>query len=140
MDTYRIAAVEQLRVFADLAGIPMEVAYKPEHMTVARRKFAAKDVIYIDTPGRSPRDSKSIAEIARYLKAIHPDEIHLVLNLSTRPGDLIEAARQFQVIPVNRIIFTKLDETDHYGAMLSVIPSLRLSVSYITFGQDIFIS
>ncbi len=137
MDTYRIAAVEQLRVFADLLKIPMEVAYKPEHMTIARRKFLHKDVIYIDTPGRSPRDEKSIEEIARYLKAIEPDEVHLVLNLSTRSGDLLTAARQFQAIPVNRILFSKLDETDQYGAMLDVVRFLPLPVSYVTFGQDV---
>ena len=137
MDTYRIAAVEQLRVFADLVKIPMEVAYKPEHMAVARRKFRQKDVIYIDTPGRSPRDGKSIEEIGRYLKAIEPHEVHLVLNLSTRPKDLLTAAKQFQAIPVNRILFTKLDETDQYGAMLDVVKSLTLPVSYVTFGQDV---
>ncbi len=137
MDTYRIAAVEQLRVFADLAKIPMEVAYKPEHMVAARRKFSSKEVIYIDTPGRSPRDEQAIAEMARYLQAIQPDEIHLVLNLSTRPSDLLKAIKQFQTIPINRILFTKLDETDQYGAMLDVVQSLSVPISYITYGQDV---
>ena len=137
MDTYRIAAVEQLRVFADLTQIPMEVVYKPEHMALARRKFFQKDVVFIDTPGRSPRDGKSLQEIARYLKSIEPDEVHLVLSLSTRSGDLLATVKQFQMIPFNRILFTKLDETDQYGAMLDLAKTVPVPVSYVTYGQDV---
>jgi len=137
MDTYRIAAIDQLRVFADLSKIPMEVAYSPDDMSRAVQKFSRKDVIYIDTPGRSPRDGEGIREIQDYLAAIQPDEVHLTVNLSTRSEDLLDAMKRFQVIPSNRIIFTKLDETDRYGNMLTVLKHYRIPVSFVTFGQDV---
>ena len=137
MDTYRIAAIDQLRVFADLSRIPMEVAYSPDDMNRAVRKFSEKDVIYVDTPGRSPRDNEGIREIQDYLAAIQPDEVHLTLNLSTRSDDLLDVIKRFQVIPSNRIIFTKLDETRRYGNMLTILKQYRLPVSFVTFGQDV---
>ena len=137
MDTYRIAAIDQLRVFADLSKIPMEVAYSPDDMSRAVQKFSQKDVIYIDTPGRSPRDGRGIQEIRDYLGAIQPDEVHLTLSLSTRSEDLLDVLKRFQVIPSNRIIFTKLDETNRYGNMLMVLKHFRLPVSFVTFGQDV---
>lgn len=137
MDTYRIAAIDQLRVFADLSQIPMEVAYSPDDMSRAVRKFSDKDVVYVDTPGRSPRDGEGIREIQNYLAAIQPDEMHLTLNLSTRSEDLLDTIQRFQVIPSNRIIFTKLDETRHYGNMLTILKQHRLPVSFVTFGQDV---
>ena len=137
MDTYRIAAIDQLRVFANLSKIPMEVAYSPDDMAHAIKKFSDRDVVYIDTPGRSPRDGEGIQEIKDYLEAIQPDEVHLTINLSTRSEDLLNAIQRFQTIPSNRIIFTKLDETSRYGNMLTVLKRHRLPVSFITFGQDV---
>ncbi|NOY77221.1 MAG: flagellar biosynthesis protein FlhF [Calditrichaeota bacterium] len=137
MDTYRIAAIDQLRVFADLSKIPMEVAYTPDDMSRALRKFDDKDVLYIDTPGRSPRDGRGIREIQDYLAAVQPDEVHLTVNLSTRSEDLLDTLKRFQMIPSNRMIFSKLDETDRYGNMLTVLKQYRLPVSFVTFGQDV---
>lgn len=137
MDTYRIAAIDQLRVFADLSRIPMEVAYSPDDMIRAVRKFSEKDVVYVDSPGRSPRDGEGILEIQNYLAAIQTDEVHLTLNLSTRSEDLLDAIKRFGVIPSNRVIFTKLDETRYYGNMLTILKQHRLPVSFVTFGQEV---
>ncbi|GBD94256.1 flagellar biosynthesis protein FlhF [bacterium BMS3Abin05] len=137
MDTYRIAAVDQLRIFADLSKIPMEVVYTPDDMIRASRKFSTMDVLYIDTPGRSPRDAGGIQEIQNYLEKIQPDEIHLALSLSMRRTDLLEVVQKFRAIPVNRILFTKLDETRSYGNMLNVLNDHRLPVSFVTYGQEV---
>lgn len=136
-DTYRIGAIEQLRTFAGIADIPMEVVYKPVEMGAALRKLRGKDLIFLDTVGRSQRSRKELYDLAKFVFAAEPDETHLVLNASTNVKTCEEIIDQFKVVKPNRLIFSKLDEAATYGPMLSIIHKHNLPLSYVTTGQAV---
>jgi flagellar biosynthesis protein FlhF len=136
-DTYRIGAIEQLRTFAAIADIPMEVAYKPAEMTAALKKFRDRDIVFIDTVGRSQRSPKELAELARFMDAAEPDDIHLVLSASTSMKSALDIIDKFRVVRPNRLLFSKLDEAVTLGSLLSVASRDRIPVSYVTTGQTV---
>ena len=136
-DTYRIGAIEQLRTFAAIADMPMEVVYRPSEMTGALEKFSNKDVIFLDTVGRSQRSTKELAELAAFMDAAEPDEIHLVLSASTGYKTALDIVERFSVVKPNRILFSKLDEAVSLGPLLSIMRRHGLPVSYVTTGQAV---
>lgn len=136
-DTYRIAAVEQLRTYAEIIGVPCEVAYAPVEMRQALASHEVCDLVLIDTAGRSPRSGMHMAELKAFLEAARIDEAHLVLSMTTRPRDLLEIVERFSPCGVNRLIFSKLDETTRLGALLGVASSVKIPVSYVTYGQNV---
>ena len=136
-DTYRIGAIEQLRTFAGIADIQMDVVYKPAEVGPALRKFKGKDLVFLDTVGRSQRSKKELYDLAKFVFAAEPDETHLVLNASTNVKTCEEIIDQFKVVKPNRLIFSKLDEAATYGPMLSIIHRHNLPLSYVTTGQAV---
>lgn len=136
-DTYRIGAIEQLRTFAAIANIPMEVVYEPQEMKGALAKFRNKDVIFIDTVGRSQRIRKEIEELAAFVSAANPQEVHLVLSAATSGRALNDVIANFRTVMPNRILFSKLDEAVTYGQLLNIAHSCMLPISYITTGQNV---
>jgi flagellar biosynthesis protein FlhF len=137
IDTYRIAAVDQLRTYANIIGVPVKVVLTPAEMQQALREFAGYDVVLIDTAGRSPTDQLKIGELSEFIKAANPTEVHLVLS-STCSEDAMEAAlREFSKARVDQIIFTKLDEAISFGVLLNVARRASKKLSYITTGQDV---
>ncbi len=136
-DTYRIGAIEQLRTFAAIADIPMEVAYKPAELAAAIKKFRDRDIVFIDTVGRSQRSAKELAELARFMDAAEPDDIHLVLSASTSMKSALDIIDRFRVVKPNRLLFSKLDEAVTLGSLLSVASRDRIPVSYVTTGQTV---
>jgi len=137
VDTYRIAAVEQLKTYADIIGLPLEVVFKTQDLRAAIEGFSNRDLILIDTAGRSPRNESQMMELVGFLQEANPDEIILVLSATTRTEDLLDAYHRFNVVRIDKIIFTKLDETSCYGPMLNVIHRTRKRLSYITNGQNV---
>lgn len=136
-DTYRIGAIEQLRTFAGIADIPMEVAYRPSELPTALKKFRKKDVVFIDTVGRSQRAKKDLADLKKFVEAADPDEIHLVLNSGSSPSTMKDAIDRFSVMKPNRLIFSKIDEATSIGSILSVLQGGRIPLSYLTTGQTV---
>ena len=136
-DTYRIAAVDQLRAFAHIADIPMEVVYEPLEMEQAVAKHHDKALVLIDTAGRSPWNTEQLLELKRTMAYARPDEIHLVVSVTSKPSDLFDAAERFSVVPIDRVLFTKLDETTTFGSMLNVVQQIGKPVSYVTDGQRV---
>jgi flagellar biosynthesis protein FlhF len=136
-DTYRIGAIEQLRTFAGIADIPMEVVYKPSEMPIALRKFRTKDIVFVDTVGRSQRSHKELNDLAKFVAAADPDEIHLVVNASTNARTAEDIIDQFKVVKPNRLLFSKLDEAVTYGPLLSLIHRHNIPLSYVTTGQSV---
>lgn len=136
-DTYRIGAIEQLKAFAAIADIPMEVLYRPTEMQVALRAFRSKDVILIDTVGRSHRSKKEIAELGKFVEAAMPDETHLVLSAATSLKTAFEVIAQFKPAKPNRLLFTKLDEATSLGSLLSIVHGHTLPLAYVTTGQTV---
>ena len=136
-DTFRIGAIEQLRTFAGIADIPMEVVYKPSELTVALKKFRRKDIVFVDTVGRSQRAKKELAELKKFVDASAPDETHLVLNVASNVNVLMDAVERFAPMKPNRIIFSKVDESLMLGVILGVLRNSRLPISYVTTGQTV---
>lgn len=134
-DTYRIGAIEQLRTFATIANIPMEVAYEPSEVRQALKKFKDKDIVFLDTVGRSQRSADDITDLREFLRAAQPDEIHLVLNPSASFKTLSDIVKKFKKLNPNRLLFAKLDEAPTFGSILNILHEHRLPISYITNGQ-----
>ncbi|MEO0511721.1 MAG: flagellar biosynthesis protein FlhF [Planctomycetota bacterium] len=136
-DTYRIAAVEQLRTYAEIIGIPLKTAMTPLEMGASRASLSECDVILIDTAGRSPRDSGRLDELREGLRQARPDETHLVVSSTSCPRAAAEIAEGFGSLGPDRIIYTKLDEAVGMGVLLSTARKLDLKVSYLTNGQEV---
>ncbi|MFZ0391265.1 MAG: flagellar biosynthesis protein FlhF, partial [Calditrichia bacterium] len=134
-DTYRIAAIEQLQTFANIASLPMSVAYSPEEISEAVQRFRDRDVILIDTVGRSQKDQDQLQNLKSFLEKAGAQEVHLVLSLTTGYNNLIDIVRRFKMLQPNRLIFTKLDEANYAGNILNIIYKHQLPVSYLTSGQ-----
>jgi len=137
VDTYRIAAVEQLRTYAEIIDLPLAVANAPGEMARAIDELGDVDLVLIDTAGRSPRDEVKIRELADFLAAAAPDEVHLVLSAVAGERALRAAVERFAVARADRLILTKLDEADGLGGVLGVLGLADRPVSYLTTGQAV---
>jgi len=140
IDTYRIAAVEQLKVYGSIMNLPVEVVISPEQLEQALLRHYDKDLILIDTAGRSPRDTLCIEELAGFLRADLGIDKHLVLSATTRREELFEAIRRFGGLGLDNIIITKTDECATLGVMLDIQmldKDNKIPFSYITNGQRV---
>ena len=136
-DTYRIAAIEQLKTYARILNIPVEVAYTMEDYKMAISKFATYDLILVDTAGRNFRDEKYVKELKETTDVNLDIAIYLVLSLTAKPKDLTEIYDQFHLIPIKEVIFTKIDETRQYGSIVNIALDKQISIAYLTNGQDV---
>lgn len=137
-DTYRLEAVSQLKAYANIMKVPVEVIKKPEELPTVIEKFKEKDFVIIDTAGRSPKNKEQMEELKNYLKSIGITiEVCLVLSSTAKLSVLYETIDKFSYIGFNSIIFTKIDETNNTGSILSVCNKYNLPVSYITTGQRV---
>ena len=137
VDTYRIAAVEQLRTYAEIIDLPMKVVTTPREMRRALDELAGLDLVLIDTAGRSPRDELKIQELKSLLAEACVDEVHLVLSLAASPKSLQATAEKFAAAGTTSVILTKLDEAIGLGSLLSAARRIPLPISYLTTGQDV---
>ncbi len=137
IDTYRIAAVEQLKVYGDIMDLPVEVVITPEQLQEAFSRHRDKDLILIDTAGRSPRDAERIAELNEFLGRDSQVENCLVLAAPTDERLLQKSVERFSALPISRLIFTKLDEADRCGVLLNIPTRANLPLAYLTNGQQV---
>ncbi len=137
IDTYRIAAVDQLRTYASIINIPLRVVLSPEELRNAVAEMRDKELILIDTAGRSQNDKVKLQELKSFLKAAGTDEVHLVLSSTSSQANLQANIDQFSGLDVDKVIFTKLDEAVGVGMLLNVISRLNRSVSYLATGQNV---
>ncbi|MEL3971312.1 flagellar biosynthesis protein FlhF [Rossellomorea oryzaecorticis] len=136
-DTYRIAAIEQLKTYAGLLNVPVEVVYKLDDYKKAVEKFKDFDHVFIDTAGRNFREKKYVEDLQTVIDFDREMETFLVLSLTSKESDMKEIIKQFSSIDINRFIFTKLDETSSYGSMVNIITETKTGIAYITTGQDV---
>jgi len=136
-DTFRLAAIPQLRAYGDILGVPVEVAYTPEEVRAGIARYSQADLILIDTPGRSPRNAEQLSELKAILDAVPEKQVHLALSASTRDDDLAHMVERFSVAALHSFIITKVDETDHLGAAVNLMHRTRMPVSYLTTGQRV---
>jgi len=137
VDTYRIAAVEQLRTYADIIDLPMEVVATPRELRAAIDRLSGQELILVDTAGRSPRDEVKIQELKSLLGECRADEVHLVLSCATGGQNLRRTAAQFAGLGITSLLLTKLDEASGLGGLLPLLRHSRLPVSYVTDGQNV---
>jgi len=137
IDTYRIAAVDQLRKYADILGSPLSVVSAPDELRKAIASMQSMEFLLIDTAGRSPSDALKLSELKNFLAAAKPDEVHLVLSTTASEACLESAIARFAEVGVDKIILTKLDEAVHVGMVLNVARKVNKALSYITTGQDV---
>lgn len=137
IDTYRIAAVDQLRTYADIIGVPLHVVLSPRELGEAVRRCAGCDVILIDTAGRSQRDGDKLEELESFMAEAQPDEVHLVLASTSSAQVILDTVERFSRIAVDRVIFTKLDEAVTVGVVLNASRKINKRLSFVTTGQDV---
>jgi flagellar biosynthesis protein FlhF len=138
IDTYRIAAIDQLRKYADIIGSPLKVVGNPDDLREAIASMSNDcEFILIDTAGRSPNDTLKLNELKTFLAVASPDEVHLVLSTTSSQQSVELAIERFGDVRADKIIFTKLDEAAHVGVMLNVVRKVNKSLSYVTTGQDV---
>jgi len=136
-DTYRIAAIDQLKTYGDILKIPVEVCYSLEDFRLAMKKFENFDLVFIDTAGRNFRNPKYVEDLKKIIDFNQEMETLLVLSLTSKQTDMEEIIQQFSSIDINKIIFTKADETSTYGAMYNIIKNENKAAAYITNGQNV---
>ncbi|MGF2615666.1 flagellar biosynthesis protein FlhF [Rossellomorea vietnamensis] len=136
-DTYRIAAIEQLKTYAQLLNVPLEVVYKLEDFQKAIDKFSDYDVIFIDTAGRNFREEKYVKDLEKIIDFKNDMETFLVLSMTSKEKDLHEIIRNFSNIPIEKFIFSKVDETSSYGTMYNLLRNEETGAAYITSGQSV---
>jgi len=137
LDSYRIAAVEQLRTYAEILEIPLTVVLTPAEFVEALRQYRSKDVVLVDTAGRSQRDRLKMDELRAFLDAGRPDEVHLVASATTTRRGLAEVVSRFVLLARDRLILTKVDEAATLGPVLDLLMPGGLALSYVTTGQRV---
>ncbi|NLX22866.1 MAG: flagellar biosynthesis protein FlhF [Phycisphaerae bacterium] len=164
IDTYRIAAVDQLRAYADIMALPLEVVFTPQELAEAIKRLGDCDLILVDTSGRSHRDAQRLADLRQFLDAGRAAvesqateaqtpagadgtsvqqsstkrfEVHLLLSCTGHRDQLIDVAERFSSLGVDGVVFTKLDEAVGAGVVLNVATRLKWHMSYLTTGQEV---
>ncbi len=136
-DTYRIAAVEQLRTYANIIGLPLKVAMTPGDMSAAVESLADCDVILVDTAGRSQHDAARIDELAAAVDAAAPHERFLVLSSTSAESVLHKTAQRFAALSPTGLILTKLDEAVQFGVVPNMLRATGLTLAMVTTGQEV---
>jgi flagellar biosynthesis protein FlhF len=137
IDTYRIGAIEQLKTYADILKLPMEIAHYPDELKKIIRKWDGQNLLLIDTPGRSPNQQNEIEELKGFLNIYPNIENHLVLSATTKDKDLDRIVHQFSILPIESYIFTKIDETDHFVPIFNQVYRYKRPITYLTNGQRV---
>lgn len=139
VDTYRIAAIEQLKTYANIIDSPMEVVYTPEDMEKLIDKYKDYDYIFVDTAGRSHKDSEQKNDLRAIIDAVgdREKEVYLVVSATIKYKDMLNIAKTYDDIYEYKVIFTKLDETNGIGAILNLKMELNKDLSYVTWGQNV---
>lgn len=137
MDIFRVGAVEQLKTYSRIMGIPLEVASTPKELEKAVEKHSACDLIFIDTAGRSHKDKEKLEEMRNFLENKIPIEVYLCLAATTKDRELEEILNRFSIFQVSKVVFTKIDESESLGNMINLLMKDNLQVAYFTTGQRV---
>ncbi|MFI3230420.1 MAG: hypothetical protein R3Y29_02570 [bacterium] len=137
-DTYRIAAVEQLKIYAEILGSNVETVYSPED--IEQKVEALKitnDYIFFDTAGRSHKNLAHMQEIQNLVGAIDNPEVFLVVSAASRYEDIIDIIKTYEEFIDFNLIFTKIDETNIVGTILNISCATSKKIAYLTTGQNV---
>lgn len=137
IDTYRIGALDQLKVFSDVSNIDMLVAYEPKDMSELMKEFSSKDVVFIDTAGRSQKNEEFLMKSKEFLDFADVDETYLVMSATSSTKTLLDIADKFTIFNYDSIIFSKIDEGVVFGNLLNLITEINVPSIFLTNGQVI---
>jgi len=136
-DTYRIAAIEQLKTYANLLQAPVEIVYNANDYKKAIENFAHLDLVFIDTAGRNYKEAKYVDDLKEMINFDEEVESYLVLALTAKEQDMESIIQQFSEIPIGKYIFTKIDETNSIGTMYNLMIKYNKGLAYYTNGQEV---
>ena len=139
-DTYRIAAAEQLRTYANILEVPFRIIYTIEEMESALRDFKNFDYVFVDTAGHSHQNEEQKNVMGSFIHSVDgivEREVYLVVSATTKYRDLMSIADAYSTITDYKLIFTKLDETTALGNLLNLKLYTGADLSYITCGQNV---
>ncbi len=137
IDTYRLGALDQLKIFSEISNIDFLVAYEPTDIKKFMKKFNNKDIVFIDTVGRSQNNTKLLNSINDFLTKVKVDETYLVLNSTADYKIMKDVAKKFKLLNYNGLIFSKLDEAISYGNIINLVTEIKTPIKYLTNGQVI---
>lgn len=137
IDHYRIGAMEQLKTYASILGIPCFPAFTKKDFLFALGRMEKRDVVLIDTAGQSHYDQPRVAELKSMMADDPLISSHLLMSVSTSDSEMSKAAENFSPLKFQSYIFTKVDEAESYGSILNQVMNLPLPISYITTGQNV---
>jgi flagellar biosynthesis protein FlhF len=132
-----MAAVEQLRTYAEIMDLPLSVVYSPDEMPDALRAHEDKDLVFIDTAGRSPADPAMAPEIAEYVRKSEADEVLLCVAAGTSFSSCLNLVQVYGFLKDYRLLITKLDETPVWGSLLNLRFLSQRPISYTALGQNV---
>lgn len=135
-DTYRIAAVEQLKTYANILNVPLQVVHSPQEMEEARRQLADCDIVLVDTAGRNYRRKMNVSELFTYVQG-DKAAVHLVLSFVMRDEEVEAVLRNIAGLPVTHVLLTKADEALSYGMSLNLACRTDYKLSFLTTGQTV---
>lgn len=137
VDTYRIAAVEQLKTIGEIMNVPVKVIFTPESLGKSLQEMSDQDVIFIDTAGRSHKNDTQVNELKQYLESANSDDVFLVLSSTGKYQDYLDILATYRDLNIKSLIFTKLDETSNFGSIYNIVCNEKYPISYFTNGQNI---
>jgi flagellar biosynthesis protein FlhF len=137
LDTFRIGAIEQVRIYSRILGVPLFVAASPEEVRTGVQKLQDRDIILVDTTGRNPRDHSYIEELKKLYGLGIPVETHLLLSGSSSEHFMVDSYKQYSRLPLDWISFTKMDEAGGFGALYNFSVQVRKPIAYLTNGQKV---
>lgn len=137
IDTYRIGAVEQMRIYGDIIGATVDIVMSPAELKQAIEKNGDKDLILIDTAGRPSRNRYQLAELKAFLDVLESVEVHLVVSAATKNEDMLRILNDYKQIAYSKLVITKVDETETLGSVVNAACITGLPIAYITDGQAV---
>ncbi len=137
VDTYRLGAIDQLRIFSEISNIELKVAYEVNEMADIINKFSKKDLIFIDTAGRSQNNIQQLNETKELLNAAQVDETYLVVSSTSSTKLLLDVLNKYKLLNYNSVIYTKIDEAVTFGSILNVAVKKNIPISFLSNGQVI---
>lgn len=137
LDTYRLGALDQMRIFSEISNIDFLAADEPGKLPKLLNEFKKKQLVFIDTAGRSQNNKKQLLEMKQYLDAIPLQQVFLTLSASTGSATLIDATEKFSLFNYSAVIFTKTDEAAALGGIVNVLHKIKKPAIYLTNGQVI---
>jgi flagellar biosynthesis protein FlhF len=137
LDTFRIGAIEQIRIYSRILGVPLIIASSPEEVRRGIEKLNDRDFIVIDTAGRNPKDPSTVNELKGIYEMGIPLETHLLISGSSSEAFIAESFLRYQNIPVNWVAFTKMDEAVGYGPIYNFSSKAKKPIAYLTTGQRV---